>query len=322
MSYSISNFLGSAYSATELTPLIEHWMVTRAPWVPGYRVKIIDGNCIAASERGSRRCANVQAGALPGKSLVVLEPAPGLVTEVFPCEDGHAQERSLFGAVLETVHADDLWMADRNFCTRGLLCGIDTRGAFFIVRQHEGLPYEMLQCVAVCRTRGDGARGGTTDPGLGCAGHRPCVPASAVKLDQPTRDGDHLLYIVTNVPRASGLDQTGRPVYRIGGWWREATYNTPIQTTASYPIIGLTGLLNLVTVVDKFRPQAVEEKGSVCRPPSSPPPLGHSELIQLWMRLPAANRQRLLWLLSQLLEHQLSAAAAPGEDSDESAPRH
>ena len=95
----------------------------------------------------------------------------------------------------------------------------------------------------------------------------------------------------------------------------------PIQTTAVYPIIGLTGLLNLVTVVDKFRPQAVEEQGSVCRPPSSPPPsIGHSELIQLWMRLPATNRQRLLWLLSQLLEHQLSAAAQ-GEDS-ESAPQH
>src|SRR5262249_16664050 len=30
------------------------------------------------------------------------------------------------------------------------------------------------------------------------------------------------------------------------------------------------------------------------------------------MRLPAPNRQRLLWLLSQLLEHQLSAAAAQG----------
>ena len=53
-----------------------------------------------------------------------------------------------------------------------------------------------------------------------------------------------------------------------------------------------------------------------------PPPLGPSELIQLWRRLPAANRQRLLGLLSQLLEPQLSAAAAPGEDSDESAPEH
>ena len=103
---------------------------------------------------------------------------------------------------------------------------------------------------------------------------------------------------------------------------RVATYNTPIQTTSSYPIIGLTGLLKLVTVVEKFRPQAAEEQGSVCPPTSSPPPpLGHSELIQWWMKLPDANRQRLLWLLSQLLEHQLSAAAQR-EGSDASTPRN
>src|SRR5712691_12296517 len=52
---------------------------------------------------------------------------------------------------------------------------------------------------------------------------------------------------------------------------RVATYNTPMQTTSSYPIIGLTGLLKLVTIVEKFRPQAAEEKGSVCPPMSSPP---------------------------------------------------
>src|SRR4029450_9972645 len=40
--------------------------------------------------------------ALPGKALVVYEPALGVVTDVFPCENGHAQERSLFGAVLDT----------------------------------------------------------------------------------------------------------------------------------------------------------------------------------------------------------------------------
>jgi hypothetical protein len=39
------------------------------------------------------------------------------------------------------------------------------------------------------------------------------------------------------------------------------------------------------------------------------------------MKLPDTNRQRLLWLLSQLLEHQLSAAAQ-GEGSDESTPRN
>ena len=55
------------------------------------------------------------------------------------------------------------------------------------------------------------------------------------------------------------------------GLSKVANYKTPIQTTTVYPMIGLTGVLHLVTVVDKFRPQAVEEKGSVCQPPSSPP---------------------------------------------------
>ena len=105
MSYSISNFLGFAYSATELTPLIEQLDGTRAPWLPGYRVKIIDGNCLAASERRLHALHEVPAGPLPGKSLVVYEPTHGLVRDVFLCEDGHAHERSLFGEVLRTVRA-------------------------------------------------------------------------------------------------------------------------------------------------------------------------------------------------------------------------
>jgi hypothetical protein len=56
---------------------------------------------------------------LPGKSLVVYEPAPGLVTDVFPCEAGHAPERSLLGAVLATVAADDRWIADRHLVVAG-----------------------------------------------------------------------------------------------------------------------------------------------------------------------------------------------------------
>ena len=55
--------------------------------------------------------------------------------------------------------------------------------------------------------------------------------------------------------------------------------------------------------------------------PPSPPSVGHSELRVLWERLPPANRQRLLWLLSQLLEHHLHTAVARGEDGDESTSR-
>ena len=116
------------YSAREFAPLIAHMGGERAPWLEGYRVKIVDGNCLEASEHRLQALREATGRALPGKSLVVYEPAQGLVTDVFPCEDGHAQERSLLGAVLQERQEDDLWIADRNFCTRAFLSEIDSRG--------------------------------------------------------------------------------------------------------------------------------------------------------------------------------------------------
>jgi Transposase DDE domain len=188
------------YSATELTPLIEQLDGARAPWLPGYCVKILDGNCIEASDRRLKVLREVQAGALPGKSLVVYEPTAGLVSDVFPCEDGHAQERSLFGEVLHTVRAGDLWIADRNFCTREFLCSVDTRRAVFIIRQHEGLPVEMLNAL---RSVGRIETGRVAEQRVqvwDAHGGAHLFRRIQVKLDQATRDGDRLLYILTNLP--------------------------------------------------------------------------------------------------------------------------
>jgi len=73
-----------------LAPLIEQRDGARAPWLPGYRVNIVDGNGLEASDRRLKALREVQGGALPGQSLLVSEPAQGLVTDVLPCEDGHA----------------------------------------------------------------------------------------------------------------------------------------------------------------------------------------------------------------------------------------
>ncbi len=49
----------------------------------------------------------------------------------------------------------------------------------------------------------------------------------------------------------------------------------------------------------------------------SPPP-ACKQAIRPWEDLPPANRQRLLWLLSHLLERQLERSSTPGkEDGDE-----
>jgi IS4 transposase len=248
------------YGATALTPLIEQLHGARAPWLPGYRVKIIDGNCLAASERRLHALHEVQAGPLPGKSLVVYEPMLGLVRDVFLCEDGHAQERSLFGEVLHTVCAGDLWIADRNFCTREFLCSIDARGAAFIIRQHEGLPVEMLNAfrsvgrietghVAEQRVQVWDAHGGAH-----------LFRRIQVKLDQATRDGDRVLYILTNIPLRKASAKRIARLYRKR--WTletafqhlEAYFHSEINTLA-YPKAALFGFClalvayNMVAVV-------------------------------------------------------------------------
>ena len=52
--------------------------------------------------------------------------------------------------LLKTVEAGDLWIEDRNFCTRAFLCDIDNRGAFFITREHRGLKFEIVEALREC----------------------------------------------------------------------------------------------------------------------------------------------------------------------------
>lgn len=189
------------YSARELAPLIAHMDGERAPWLGGYRVKIVDGNCIEASEQRLDVLRDVKAAALPGKSLVVYEPACGLVSDVFPCEDGHAQERSLFGVVLNTVEAGDLWIEDRNFCTREFLCEIDTRGAFFVTREHRGLPCEIVSSLRSLGRTPTGQLAQQRVAVVDAHGRKHVFRRLRLKLDKATRDGTTLLYILTNLPR-------------------------------------------------------------------------------------------------------------------------
>src|SRR3954462_233175 len=122
--------------ATRLTPVIDAMGGGRAEWLPGYRVRILDGNHLPGSEHRLKELRTIRAGALPGQALVVLDPRLMLATGVVPCEDGHAQERSLLGRILPLVADKDLWLDDRNFCTTDFLFGIAGRGAFFVTRQH------------------------------------------------------------------------------------------------------------------------------------------------------------------------------------------
>jgi hypothetical protein len=56
-------------------PLIESLKGTLPDLLPGYRVKWLDGNGIEKSEHRIKELRSIAAGPLPGKSLVILDPA-------------------------------------------------------------------------------------------------------------------------------------------------------------------------------------------------------------------------------------------------------
>src|SRR3954469_9560289 len=124
------------HSAAALGAVIDELGGRDEPWLEGYRVRILDGNHLPGTEHRIKPLRFTRAGALPGHSLVVLEPRRMLVTDVVLCEDGHAQERSMTQAILELVRPGDLWIKDRNFCTTAFLFGIAERGGSFVTRQH------------------------------------------------------------------------------------------------------------------------------------------------------------------------------------------
>src|SRR5690606_1363638 len=131
-------------TAARLAEIVNHTEGGLPAWLPGYRVKILDGNHLPRSERRLKELRTLNAAPLPGHSLVVLDPELMLAIDLFPCEDGHAQERSLVPQVLPTIELNDVMIADRNLCTTRFLSEIDERQGRFVIREHsQSLRWEL-----------------------------------------------------------------------------------------------------------------------------------------------------------------------------------
>ena len=234
------------YSAAQLAPVIDHFGGSLAPLLPDYRVKILDGNCIEASEHRIEALRYTNAGALPGKSLVVYDPALKLALEVFACEDGHAQERSLLDSVLASVEPGDLWLGDRNFCVRKMLLGIAERRGCFLMRAHKKLAWQAISPLAEV---------GQIDTGVvyeqvisieDDRGHGLPLRRVVLVLDRPTRDGETEIVLLTNVPSeaasACALATLYRSRWLIEGAFQELAEHLSSEiNTLGYPRAALFG---------------------------------------------------------------------------------
>ena len=65
----------SAPTAERLATVITTMVGGTTPLLPGYRIKILDGNHLPGSEHRIKELRTMRAAALPGHTLVVLDPS-------------------------------------------------------------------------------------------------------------------------------------------------------------------------------------------------------------------------------------------------------
>lgn len=188
-------------TASDMAEIIEATKGTLPEMVPGYRTKIVDGNHLRRTQRRIKELREINGAPLPGHCAVILDPRLKLIVDVIPCEDGHAQERSLLPQILETVEPKDLWIEDRNFCTVAFLFGIKSRRGYFVIRQHAGMPFELV---------GRRKRIGESETGVvyeqkmrivDAEGNTATIRRITVHLFEPTRDDETEIHILTNLPQ-------------------------------------------------------------------------------------------------------------------------
>lgn len=187
---------------------------------------------------------------------MVLDPVARLATDLFPCEDGYTSERALLDSVLARMRASDLWIADRHLCTWGFLLGIVQRQAYFIIRQHQIMPWSALEEL---RPLGRVETGTVFEQTVRIedADNQPLVMRRVViHLDRPTQEGDTEIAIFSNLP--SHVD--GRTVARLyrDRWRVEHLFQVVTQIfrcelkTLAYPKAALFSFSMALVVYNLF----------------------------------------------------------------------
>lgn len=207
--------------------------------LPGYRVKILDGTCLAATDHRLKPIRSYAAKPLPGKALVVLDPTLQLVIDVFPCEDAYTQERALLEQVIERVETKDVWVGDRNFCTANFLTSLAEKNAYFVIRQHGSLSWKSISKL---QSMGKTETGELFEQQVEIKYGDIVLSCRRVvmKLFKPTRDGDTLIAILTNLPTRDAGPALVAQIYK-NRWGIETLFFTVTENfngeinTLAYP---------------------------------------------------------------------------------------
>ncbi len=180
----------------------------------GYRVTVLDGTDLAGTEHRLKPLRSIEAAGLPGRYVVAYDLASGLVVDAAAGEDAYTSERELVRGLLADAAADQLFVADRHFCTTEILFAIIDRRASFAIRQHPCLRWRpSKEAEVVGRVAAGEVREQPIEVEDTSSGRRRAMRRIVLKLDTPTDDGDTEIVLLSNL---KGIDPL-----RIGELYRD-----------------------------------------------------------------------------------------------------
>jgi hypothetical protein len=159
-----------------------------------------------------------------------------LVVDLVPSEDAHAQERTLVPAVIETVEAGQLWIADRNFSTKAIMAAIHERGGAFVIREHGSSPNPTA--LGSFKSRGRADAGAVYEQAVQLDlenGKLLILRRIELHLDKPSEDGETVIRILTNLPKSKSAEDVAcayRHRWKIENMfqWLESVLHSEVRT--------------------------------------------------------------------------------------------
>ena len=241
-------------SAERSRELIEALGGEQKSWLPGVDIKVLDGNCLKGREHRLKETRTRREAPLPGKSLAVLDPERGLISQLVPCEDAYTQERALVDAILESVNDGRVLDSGSKFLhAEDVARASCTRGAWSVIREHLQLGYEELSGFGDRERIEGGWASEQRIEVMDGEGQALELRRVCVELDEPTRDGDYEVYIWSTLPESLATAVQIAQLYRRRWGIETAFLKLTVELrceidTLSYPRAALFGFTVAVVV--------------------------------------------------------------------------
>jgi hypothetical protein len=191
-------------SAEQLRAVLDQAGIQYPDILPGYHTFVIDGKTYNATEHRIEETRRDARAPLPGRAVAVLDTRYRLFTEVECSLNAHRCERKIAEPLLERLQSGAVYIADRNFSDGQLLYYFFNQKSYFIIRQHGTCPsWRELETSEPLTWTADADGNQISEQPIEVRlsddswqkTRRICV-----KLKSPTRDGERLLYILSNLP--------------------------------------------------------------------------------------------------------------------------